>query len=97
MKILGVPNRWFLAVVLAVLAVVIEIFLNAVDALTWDYWFWSARHPLLIVIFGYLHFFVVAFWVHDMKSVRSKAVTVGSIYAFDAVCLILFGPILGWL
>jgi hypothetical protein len=97
MKILGVPNRWFLAVALAVFAVVIEIFLNAVDALTWDYWFWSARFPLLIVIFGYLHFFVVAFWVHDMKSVRSKAVTVGSIYAFDAICLVLFGPILGWL
>jgi hypothetical protein len=96
-KILGLPNRWFLALTLSITCVVVELFLNAVDALTWDYWWWSARSPLPIVVFGYLHFFVVAFWVHDMKRVRSKAFTVGAIYAFDAVCLILFGAVLGWI
>jgi hypothetical protein len=96
-RILGVPNRWFLAIALSIFCVIVEIFLNAVDALTWDYWWWSARWPFLIVIFGYLHFFVVAFWVHDMKTLRSKALTVGSIYAFDVVSLVLFGVILGWL
>jgi hypothetical protein len=96
-KILGVPNRWFLAIELSIFCVIVEIFLNAVDALTWDYWWWSARWPFLIVIFGYLHFFVVAFWVHDMKTLRSKALTVGSIYAIDAVSLVLFGVILGWI
>jgi hypothetical protein len=95
--IAGVPNRWFLAVLLSILCVIVEVALNAVDALTWDYWWWSARCPYLIVIFGYLTFFVVAFWVHDMKTVRSKAVTVGAIFAFDAACLVLFGPILGWI
>jgi len=96
-RILGVPNRWFLAVALAIGAVVVEIFLNAVDALTWDWWFWNARFPVPIVIFGYLHFFVVAFWVHDMQSVRRKARVVGAIYAFDVACLALFGAGLGWL
>ncbi len=97
LRILRIPNRWFLAVVLSIFCVIVELFLNAVDALTWDYWWWSARYPFLIVIFGYLHFFVVAFWVYDMKSIRSKLWTVGSIYAFDAACLIVFGAILGWL
>jgi len=97
MRILGVPNRWLLAVVFSVLAVIVEIFLNAVDALTWDYAWWSARFPFLIVVFGYLTFFVVAFWVHDMKTVREKARTVGAIYASDALCLVVFGPVLGWI
>lgn len=96
-RILGLPNRWFLAVALSVFAVVVELFLNAVDALTWDYSWWSARSPLPIVVAGYLHFFVIAFWVHDMQSVRRKAITVGSIYAFDGLCLVVFGAVLGWI
>lgn len=97
LKILGVPNRWFLALAMAVFCVVVELFLNAVGALTWDYRWWNARAPWLIVVFGYLHFYVVAFWVHDMRKVRSKAVAVGAIYAFDAVALILFAGVLEWI
>jgi hypothetical protein len=97
MKILGIPNRWFMAVSLSIFAVVVELFLNAVDGLTWDYWWWSARSPIPIVIFGYLHFFVVAFWVHDMNDVRRQAKTVGAIYAFDVAALVLFGPVLRWI
>jgi hypothetical protein len=96
-RILGIPNRWLIALAASVLCVVVELFLNAVDALTWDYWWWSARSPLPIVVFGYLHFFVVAFWVHDMPTIRQKAATVGAIYAFDAACLIVFGGMLGWI
>jgi hypothetical protein len=96
-KILGIPNRWFLAVALSAAAVVVELFLNAANALTWDWWWWSARSPLPILVFGYLHFFVVAFWVHDMPSVRRKLQTVGAIFSFDAVCLVVFGPLLGWI
>ena len=97
LKILGLPNRLFMAISLSITAVVIEIFLNAAGALTWDYAWWSARLPIPIVIAGYLHFFVVAFWVHDMPSVRTKRSVVGAIYAFNAVCLILFGAVLGWI
>jgi uncharacterized BrkB/YihY/UPF0761 family membrane protein len=77
--------------------VIVEIFLNAVDALTWDYSWWSAKSPIPIFLFGYLHFFLVAYWVHDMQSVRSKAITVGAIFAVDAACLIVFGAVLGWI
>jgi len=97
LKILGVPNRWLIAVTASISCVVVEIFLNAVGALTWDYAFWNARVPWLIVIFGYLTFFVVGFWVYDMPRVRSKAITVGSILALDAASLVLFGGYLKWI
>jgi len=80
-----------------VFCVVVELFLNAVNALTWDYSWWNARAPWLIIVFGYLHFFVVAFWVHDMPSVRRKAATVGGIFAADAVALALFAGVLDWI
>jgi hypothetical protein len=96
-RILGVPNRWFIAVAAAVFSVIVELFLNAAGQLTWDYWWWNVRTPWLIFLFGYLTFFIVAFWVHDMPTVRQKAAAVGAIYAFDAVCLVLFVGVLKWI
>lgn len=98
LKILGLPNRLFIAAAGSIFCVFVEAaFLNPVGALTWDWPWWNARAPWLIFLFGYLTFFLAAFWVHDMVSVRRKAVTVGSIYAFDAACLIVFAGILGWI
>ena len=96
-KVLGLPNRLVFALGGSIFCVVVELFLNGVDALTWDYWWWNARAPWLIVVFGYLHFFLVAYWVHDMPTVRQKAITVGAIYAVDVVALVLFGGVLGWI
>ena len=96
-KILGINNRIFIAVAGSIFSVVVELLLNAVDALTWDYSWWSTTSPVPIVLFGYLHFFLVAFWVHDMESIRKKAITVGSIFAFDATAILVFGVFLGWL
>jgi hypothetical protein len=97
MKILGIPNRAVFAVGYSVLAVLVEYGLNSADALTWEYAWWNRGAPWLIFLIGYLPFFVVAFWVHDMATIRSKALTVGAIYAFDITCLVAFGPILGWI
>ena len=97
LKILGVPNRLFFMVVNTILCVFIEILLNKVGALTWDYSWWNAGAPWLIFLIGYFHFFLVAFWVHDMKTIRSKAITVGAIYAVDVAALIVFGCVLKWI
>ena len=96
-RILGLPNRWVFAIFFSALAVFVEYLLNAVGALTWDYPWWNRSAPWLIFLLGYLPFFVVAYWVHDMKSRRSQALTVGAILSFDAACLILFGAVLGWI
>jgi hypothetical protein len=97
LKILGLPNRWAIAIGGSVFCVFVEVLLNAVGALTWDYAWWGARAPWLIFLIGYLPFFLVSFWVHDMESVRKKATTVGVILAFDIVCILVFGVLLKWI
>jgi hypothetical protein len=77
--------------------VLIECVLNAAGVLTWDYPWWSRTAPWLIFLIGYLTFFVVAFWVYDMENLKSKFITVGSIWGVVILSLILFIPVLGWI
>ncbi len=96
-KILGIPNRWFVAVAGSIFCVIVEFLLNAVDALTWDWAFWDMNTPWLIFLFGYLTFFIAAFWVYDMPTMKQKLITVGTIWGFDALVVLIFGLGLGWL
>jgi len=96
-KILGIPNRAIIAVAGAAFCVFVEYLLNSAGALTWDYAWWNRGAPWLIFLFGYLTFFIAAFWVFDMKSVKGKLITVGSIWAVDILALILFIPVLNWI
>jgi len=97
LKILGIPNRLLYAVVGAAFCVFIEILLNLIGALTWEYPWWSASAPWLIFLIGYLTFFLVSFWVHDLETVRSKAIVVGAIFGVDLLAIIVFGFALGWI
>jgi hypothetical protein len=97
LRILGVPNRLFVAATGSAFCVFVEYLLNSAGALTWDWPWWGRRAPWLIFLVGYLPFFLVAFWVHDMESVRRKVRAVGAIYAFDAACLVLFAAVLKWI
>ncbi|MEW5764028.1 MAG: hypothetical protein ACOYXN_11530 [Acidobacteriota bacterium] len=96
-KVLGVPNRLFFAVANSIFCVFVEVLLNAAGALTWDWPWWGARAPWLIFLVGYLPFFLVSYWVHDMESLGKKAAVTGGILGFDAACLVLFGAVLGWI
>ena len=62
-KVLGIPNRLVLAVTGAAFCVFVEILLNSIGALTWEYPWWSAGAPWLIFLIGYLTFFLVAFFL----------------------------------
>lgn len=97
LKFFGIPNRALFAVFFALVAVIVEIFLNAWDALIWEYGWWSASNPILIFFFGYLTFFIVAYWVYDMPTIKQKVTAVGVIYGIVIVSLVLFGAILGWI
>jgi hypothetical protein len=97
MRILGLPNRLFFAIAGSVFCVFVEILLSSIGALTWDYSWWSIGAPWLIFLIGYLPFFLVSFWVHDMKSIRSKVITVGAIFAVDLIAILIFGVILRWI
>ena len=96
-KILGLPNRWVVAIAGSAFCVFVEYLLNGVGALTWDYPWWNRSAPWLIFLFGYLTFFVAAFWVHDMKTLKAKLIAVGTIWAVVIASLILFIPILHWI
>jgi hypothetical protein len=97
LKILGLNNRIIFAIVGSVFCVFIEILLNLANALTWDYSWWSVGAPWLIFLIGYLPFFLVAFWVYDMPTVKQKISTVGTIFTVDIVCLVLFAVVLKWI
>jgi len=96
-KILGLPNRWVVAIAGSAFCVFVEYLLNGVGALTWDYPWWSRSAPWLIFLFGYLTFFVAAFWVYDMKTLKAKLIAVGTIWAVVIASIILFIPILHWI
>jgi len=96
-KYLGIPNRWAVAIFGSAFCVLVEYFLNSANALTWDWAWWNRGAPWLIFLFGYLWFFVFAFWVYDMKAMRSKLQTVGILWATDIIAIILFAGILKWI
>lgn len=79
-KILGIPNRAFIAISGSIFCVIVEIWLNNINALTWDWPWWDANTPWLIFLFGYLWFFVVAFWVHDLNDIKRQAKVVGVLW-----------------
>ena len=96
-KILGIPNRLFIAITGAAFSVFVEYFLNAVGALTWDYAWWNTGAPWLIFLFGYFHFFLVAFWIYDMTSVKKQLTILGIIYTVNISALLVFGVLLNWI
>jgi len=96
-RILGLPNRWFIAIAGSAFCVIVEVLLNAVNTLTWDWPWWDANSPWLIFLFGYLHFFVVAFWVHDMKPIKKKITTVGVIWGIAFILVLVFGAGTRWI
>ncbi len=87
-KYRGVNNRIIAAGIFAVFSLFIELILNVIGALTWDYWFWNAQCPL--VIFGYFSFFLITFWIHDIENTRKKFKIVGIIALISLVPLFFF-------
>jgi len=93
-----IPNRWFYIVSFSVFCVFIEVLLNMVGALLWEYPFWNLN-PLgliMIVIFGYMTFMIVSFWVYDMEKLKNKIIVVGVIYTVILPSMALFIA-LGWI
>jgi hypothetical protein len=96
-RILGLPGRWALAVGLSLVSVGVELLLHADGVFHWYYWWWNVASFPVIVVFGYLTFYVVAFKVHDMASRARQLQTVGFLAGLDLTAGLVFGPLLGWL
>ena len=98
MRILGLPNRWALAIGLSLVSVGVELLLHADGVFHWYYWWWNVASFPVIVVFGYLTFYVVAFWVHDMSEPRPPDPGRRRRWpALDLLAGLVFGPLLGWI
>ncbi len=86
-KILGIPNRWFLAVFFAAFCVFVEVMLNLADQLVWEYAWWNRTFAGIWLIFfvGYLYWFAAVNFMLNMKSMKGKLLFLGGIYAVPVV------------
>jgi hypothetical protein len=96
-RILGVPSRWAISVGLSLVSVGVELLLHADGVFHWHWWWWNAASFPVIVVFGYLTFYIVAFTVHDMKDRARQIRAVAALGALDLAGGVVFGPILGWI
>lgn len=96
MKILCINNRLLFAIVMSIMSVGVEIILNQVGALTWEWSFWNAQTPYLIFLLGYMPFYLMCYWVYDMDSRKQQLTVVGGLFTVVGGSLAVFGG-LGWL
>ncbi len=96
-RLLGMPNRWALSIALSLVSVGVELLLHADGTFHWYYWWWNVASFPVIVVFGYLTFYVVAFTVYDAPRRARQLGIVGSLAALDLVAGLVFGPLLGWI
>lgn len=93
MKILGIPNRWVFAVGNAAFFAVVEIFLAMTPTFVWVYPWWGA-FPVFVLV--YIPFFLAAFLCYDWPA-RRQVRFIGSVFAVDALLLVVFAGVLGWI
>lgn len=96
-RILGIPNRWALAIGLSLVSVGVELLLHADGVFHWYYSWWNVASFPVIVVFGYLTFYVVSFTVYDMPRRSRQLQAVGALAAIDLIAGLVFGPLLGWI
>jgi peptidoglycan/LPS O-acetylase OafA/YrhL len=95
-------NRLVIVFSMTAVCIVTEIILNAIGILVWD-WngvlgpnIWSMTNPILIYIFGYLHFWTISAIVYDCKKRWVQLLIVGSLFLIVVVSMVVFIP-LGWI
>jgi hypothetical protein len=81
-KILGLNEKWVIAIGYTIFCVFIECVLNKADLLIWEYTLWNRTFVgiWLILIVGYFLFFAGAIFVITRKTMKQKLITLGVIY-----------------
>jgi hypothetical protein len=96
-KILRIPGRLAVALGLSITSVAVELFLHASGTFHWEYWWWNVPSVAVIVVFGYLWFYLYAAWVYDAPTPRKRWSRVAALAAVDLAMGLAFGVGLGWL
>jgi hypothetical protein len=96
-RMLGLPTRWTLAIALSLVSVAVELLLHADGAFHWYYSWWNVATFPVIVVLGYLTFYIVSFWVFYLPDVRAQVKAVGALATLVAAMALVFGPVLNWI
>jgi hypothetical protein len=96
-RVLGLPNRVAVALGLSLLSVAVELFLHSTGTFHWEYWWWNVASFPVIVVFGYLWFYLFAAWVYDASTQATRWRRVGGLAAIDVALILVFGVGFGWL
>ena len=96
-------NRIVIVFSMTALCIIIEILLNWIGILVWE-WngtsglpnIWSWTNPILIYLIGYLHFWTISAIVYDCKRRWVQLTIVGTEFLIVVVAFITMGS-LGWL
>ncbi len=96
-KILGINEKWVIAIVYTAICVAVECILNSGGLLIWEYPFWNRTFAgvWLIYLFGYFIFFLGALVIISLKKMKSKLTMLGIIYAVP-IAMNVIACILGW-
>jgi hypothetical protein len=92
-KVLGVPNRVFFAVVNAVVCSIAELILSKTPFFVWIYPWWGVV-PVFFLF--YVPAFLVSMYSFDWKR-KTQKVVIGTMFGINVVMLIVFAGILGWI
>jgi hypothetical protein len=90
-------GRLVIALGLSIVSVAVELFLHASGTFHWEYWWWNVASFPVIVVFGYLWFYLFAAWVYDAPTERKRWTRVGGLAAVDVAMALVFGVGFGWL
>jgi hypothetical protein len=96
-KLLGMPNRLAIGLGFSLFATFVEVLLHGTGYFHWEYWWWNVPFVPLIVVFGYLWFFLIAGYVYDRPDNRSRLRIVGVMAAIVILSVLLFGLVLEWI
>ncbi len=97
LRILGMPNRLAVGLGLSLVSVAVELLLHVAGTFHWAYWWWNTASWPVIVVLGYVWFFVYAAWVYDAPAPRQRWTRVGALAALDLIIGVVCGVALGWL
>lgn len=89
LKILGINNRWFMGIAMALFCSVVEIFLAWTPAFIWVYPWWGA---IPVWITTYIPFFVGAYLIYDLPG-KKQLKLVGGMVVLNIILLAVLIPL----
>lgn len=97
-RILGIPEKWAMAIGYSAFCVFVECLLNKGGHLVWEYTFWerSFKGVILIFLIGYFHFFVASIFVMSLKTTKSKLITICTIYTIAVIMNVIGMGVFKW-